>query len=121
MTAAKDSRRRLGALGVMASPLEMAEFLAVKERLRESGTSILEAVEFFMQRGLKVSRPVMMPEMVEGFIWSRVELGRDGRTIETYRHVLRALARGRPMEDHVHLVDSVEDAAAIIGVPGHAR
>lgn len=35
--------------------------------------------------------------------------------------LLRALARGRPMEDHVHLVDSVEDAAAIIGVPGHAR
>lgn len=97
MTAAKDSRRRLGALGVMASPLEMAEFLAVKERLRESGTSILEAVEFFMQRGLKVSRPVMMPEMVEGFIWSRVELGRDGRTIETYRHVLRSLARWFPL------------------------
>ena len=26
-----------------------------------------------------------------------------------------ALARGRPMEQHVHLVDTVDDAAALIG------
>jgi len=29
--------------------------------------------------------------------------------------LLRALARGRPMEGHVHLVDSVEEAAALLG------
>ena len=28
--------------------------------------------------------------------------------------LLRVLARGRPMEEHVHLVDSVEEATALI-------
>ena len=97
LVAAKDARKRLGALGVMASPLEMAEFLAVKERLRESGASILEAVEFFLAKGLKVTRPKRLPELVEDFIWSRIELGRDARTIQTYRHVLRSLARALPL------------------------
>jgi integrase len=97
MVAARDSQRRLGAMGLTASPVEMAEFLAVKERLRESGTSILEAVEFFIQRGLKVARPKLLPEVVEDFIWSRIELGRDGRTVQTYRHVLGSLARSWPL------------------------
>ncbi len=34
--------------------------------------------------------------------------------------LLRALARGREMEHHVHLVDSVEEAAAIAGATGPA-
>jgi integrase len=97
LAAAKDARKRLGCLGVTASPLEMAEFLAVKERLRASGTSILEATEFFMRQGLKVTSPMRMPELVEEFVWSRIELGRDGRTIETYKHVLRSLARAVPL------------------------
>ncbi|MBE7323346.1 LOG family protein [Nocardioides sp. Y6] len=32
--------------------------------------------------------------------------------------LLRTLARGRPMEDHVHLVDTVEEAAEVIGARG---
>ncbi len=101
LAVAKESKKKLGALGVTASPLEMAEFLAVKERLRTSGTSILEATEFFMQQGLKVTRPILVPALVEDFIWSRIELGRDGRTIQTYRHVLRSLARAFPLR-HAH-------------------
>lgn len=57
----------------------------------------MEAVEFFMQRGRKVTVPLLVPKLVEEFIWSRVELGRDGRTVETYRHVLRSLARSLPL------------------------
>jgi integrase len=98
LAAAKEVKRNLGALGLKSSPLEMAEFLAVKERLRASGTSILAATEFFMQQGLKVTRPLRMSELVEDFIWSRIELGRDGRTIETYKHVLRSLARVWPLK-----------------------
>jgi hypothetical protein len=29
--------------------------------------------------------------------------------------LLRSLAAGRPMEQHVHLVDTVDDAAALVG------
>jgi predicted Rossmann-fold nucleotide-binding protein len=32
--------------------------------------------------------------------------------------LLRALARGRPMEDRVHLVDDVDDAASLLSRPG---
>lgn len=98
LATAKEAKKKLGALGVTASPVEMAEFLAVKERLRESGTSILEATEFFMRQGLKVTKPVKVPALVEDFIWSRIELGRDARTIQTYRHVLRSLARCFPLK-----------------------
>jgi predicted Rossmann-fold nucleotide-binding protein len=31
--------------------------------------------------------------------------------------LLRALARGRAMEDHVHLVDTVDEAASLVGLP----
>jgi integrase len=101
LASANGTKRRLGALGLTASPLEMAEFLAVRERLRSCGASILEAVEFFMEHGLKVRHPKLMPALVEDFIWSRIELGRDVRTIQTYRHVLRALARAFPLR-HAH-------------------
>ncbi|MCG3206301.1 MAG: Tyrosine recombinase XerC [Elusimicrobia bacterium] len=96
LVAAREAQRRLGALGVAASPVEMAEFLAARERLAKAGASILEAVEFFMAHGLKVSRPKLLTEVIEDFIWSREELGRDQRTLETYRHVLRSLGRSFP-------------------------
>jgi integrase len=101
LRAAGESKKQLGMLGLTASPLEMAEFLAVRERLRSCGASILEAVEFFMEHGLKVRHPKLMTALVEDFIWSRIELGRDVRTIQTYRHVLRALARAFPLR-HAH-------------------
>jgi hypothetical protein len=31
--------------------------------------------------------------------------------------LLRSLARGRPMEEHIHLVDTVEEAIALFTVP----
>jgi len=97
LSQARDARRRLGALGVTASPVEMAEFVTARERLRESGATIAQAVEFFMEHGLRVKSPKLVPVLVEDFIWSRIELGRDARTIQTYRHVLRSLARAFPL------------------------
>jgi integrase len=96
MVAGRDSQKRLGTLGLTASPLDMAEFLAIKARL-PAGTSILEVAEFFMREGVKVTRPKLLPELVEDFIWSRRELGRDGRTVQTYKHVLGSLARAWPL------------------------
>lgn len=96
MRRAEAAQQSLGLMGLQATPLEMAQFMAVKARLPE-GTSILEATEFFMREGAKVTKPMLVPEMVERFIWSRVELQRGKRTIETYRTVLRAFAREFPM------------------------
>lgn len=58
-----------GALGVSASPMEMAEFLTLKERLRVAGASIAEAVEFFMRFGTLVKRPVDLS--VNAVAWLR--------------------------------------------------
>lgn len=97
LRAAMTARKNLGLLGLQATPVEMAEFLAMRERLRTTGASILQAAEFFMEHGLKVTRPVMMPKLVEDFIWSRRELNRDKRTIHTYTHVFKSLARMFPL------------------------
>lgn len=86
-----------GQLGLSASPHEMAEFLTLKVRLSAAGASISEAVEFFMRHGTLVKRPVTVAELVESFIWAKVEEGRSRRTLETYRGTLRSLARSAPL------------------------
>ncbi len=93
---ARAARTNLGLMGLQATPGEMAEFLTVKARL-PAGTSITEAMEFFMREGMKVTRPVLVPKLVEDFVWSRRELGRDKRTIHTYTHVFGSLARAFPL------------------------
>lgn len=93
---AEAARRNLGLMGLQATSTELAEFLAVRARL-PAGTSILQATEFFMSNGLKVTQPVLVPKLVEDFIWSRRELNRDARTIHTYTHVLSSLARAYPL------------------------
>ena len=86
-----------GKLGVEASPREMAEYLTHKRRLEDAGSTIAEAVEFFMKHGTLVKKPVPLPEMVESFIWAKVEAGKSQRTLETYRGTLRSLARSYPL------------------------
>jgi integrase len=86
-----------GALGLSASPMEMAEFLTLKVRLREAGATMAEAVEFFMKHGTLVRNRVTVPEMVEAFVWAKVEAGKSKRTVETYRGTLRSLARAYPL------------------------
>lgn len=86
-----------GQLGLSASPQEMAEFLTYKRRLAEAGSSIGEAVEFFMRHGTLVKAPVLLPELVESFIWAKREINRSPRTIETYQSVLGSLARMYPL------------------------
>jgi integrase len=75
----------------------MAEFLTLKVRLAGAGASISEAVEFFMRHGTLVKRPVLVGELVESFLWAKVEAGKSKRTLETYRGTLRSLARACPL------------------------
>jgi integrase len=96
-----------GQLGLSASPMEMAEFLTLKERLRAAGATITEAVEFYVKHGTLVKSPVLVPELVQSFIWSREEAGRSQRTLETYRCTLKSLGRALPltMAHHVSRAD----------------
>jgi integrase len=90
------ARRNLGLMGLQATTQDMAEFLTLRARL-PAGRSLSEAVEFFLQKGLAVTRPVKVPELVTAFIWSRKELKRGKRTIETYEHVLGGLSVAFPL------------------------
>lgn len=105
-----------GQLGLSASPMEMAEFLTLKERLRAAGASIAEAVEFFMRHGTLVKRPVLVREMVEDFIWAKVEAGKSKRTLETYRGTLRSLGRAFPLRMAHEL--TAEEVLAWLGGQG---
>lgn len=105
-----------GELGLSASPMEMAEFLTLMERLRKAGASISEAVEFYMRHGTLVKAPVLLPELVESFIWSRAEAGRSPRTLETYRGTLRSLARAFPLRLAHEL--TAEEVAIWLAGPG---
>jgi hypothetical protein len=51
----------------------------------------------------------------EGAVAPMVLVGHDywTKTLPVWP-LLRALAKGRPMEGHVHLVDSIDEAAAVI-------
>lgn len=109
-----------GQLGLSASPQEMAEFLTHKRRLAEAGASISEAVEFFMRHGTLVKKPLLLPELVESFIWGRAEVGRSRRTLETYRGTLRSLARAFPLR-LAHELTTDEVSAWLAGNGWSAR
>ena len=72
--------------------------------------------------GQRRHRPGGLPGRLRELLRRRVVAGADGarrrdvldRELPAWP-LLQSLARGRPMEKHVHLVDSVEEAAAIVG------
>jgi integrase len=89
----KRSRRKMGDLGVVLSPLEMAEFVSLKAELREVGASMREAVGFFLKHGASLKRPVKVRTAVESFLEAKEETGRALRTVQSYRQTLRSLSR----------------------------
>ena len=97
LQAAENAERNLGLMGLQATPQDMADFMALKARL-PPGTSMMKVGEFYMEKGLAVTRPVSLPELVRSFIWSRKDLNRGKRTIETYNSVLGSLALCFPLK-----------------------
>lgn len=89
--------RRLGEMGLTASPVEMADFLSLQSRVQSVGATLHQAVEFFMQHGAKLTRPALLSAVVEDFVWSRQEANRSVRTVQTYRATLRSLVRVYPL------------------------
>jgi integrase len=92
------ARKRLGMLGLSASPAEMAEFLVAKEKLRMAGTavSISEAVEFYLTHARRMREVVMVTEAVGRF---RDAKDAEGCSARYYRQLgvsLGALGRWLP-------------------------
>lgn len=93
MAEAKRSRRRLGDLGVVLSPVQVAEFVSLSEDLRQVGATMRDAVQFFLRHGAALRRPCCVSESVRGFLASREEAGKAIRTLQTYRQDLQSLVR----------------------------
>ena len=96
----KSQRKRHGQLGVDLSPRELAELVAARDRVEKAGGTLAEAVEYWMTHAVRVRHPVMMAEMMEGFIHARDMAHCSRRYLEQLRVSLGSLARAVPMEAH---------------------
>jgi len=91
------AKKRLGMLGVMASPAEMGEFLMLKERLNASGASLLEAVEFYTAHARRLSDPLLLPAAVMRFRQAKEDAGCSVRYHRQLGVSLGSLARWLPL------------------------
>ena len=93
MAEARRSRKRMGTMGVVLSPVEMAEFVSLREELRAVGATMREAVAFFVRHGASLKRPLKVALAVEAFLEAKEGAGKSLRTVQSYRQCLRSLVR----------------------------
>lgn len=92
---AKKSRKRMGHMGVVLSPVEMAEFVSLRAELRAAGATMREAVAFFLRHGASLKRPCKVHVAVLAFVDAKEEKGKALRTVQSYRQCLASLVRDR--------------------------
>ena len=92
MAAMKRSRKRMGEMGVVLSPVEMAEFVSLRAELRAAGATMREAVSFFLKHGASLKKPVKVATAVNAFVDVKEEKGKALRTVQSYRQALKSLA-----------------------------
>ena len=69
----RDRQQRHGSIINELTPMDMAEFVTARGRLREVQSTISEATEFFLQHGRRILEPLLVPELVKRFIASRAD------------------------------------------------
>jgi integrase len=94
---ARAAKKHLGMLGVMASPAEMGEFLMLRERLMTTGTTLLEAVEFFLLHARRLREPMLLPAAVMRFRDAKEDAGCSVRYHRQLGVSLGSLARWLPL------------------------
>ncbi len=94
---AKGLKKRMGESGLGASPVELAEFMALRDRCAQAGCTLTEAVSYYLSHGARLLKPVLLAELVESFVWAKAEQAVAARTLQTYRSVLRGLAKMYPL------------------------
>lgn len=93
MAEVKRSRRKMGEMGVVLSPVEMAEFVSLRAELRAVGATMREAVSFFLKHGASLKRPCQVHAAVTAFVDTKEEKGKALRTVQSYRQCLASLVR----------------------------
>lgn len=88
----KKARKRMGHMGVVLSPVEMAEFVSLRAELRAAGATMREAVSFFLKHGASLKKPVKVAMAVNAFVDMKEEKGKALRTVQSYRQALKSLA-----------------------------
>lgn len=93
MAEVKRSRRKMGEMAVVLSPVEMGEFVSLKAELRAVGTSMREAVAFFLKHGASLKKPCKVQVAVGAFVQAKEKKGKALRTVQSYRQCLASLVR----------------------------
>lgn len=114
----KKARKRMGHLGVVLSPVEMAEFVSLRAELRGAGATMREAVSFFLKHGASLKRPVKVSAAVRAFVDAKEEKGKALRTVQSYRQALKSLSLMHG-ERWVHEL-TTEDVRAWLNAQGWA-
>lgn len=83
MRQAKQAHTRHGGMAKELSGAVMAEMVLARERLRQAGATLQEAVAFFMQHGGRLREQIPVADLVRRFIASRMDAS------ERYRRQLR--------------------------------
>jgi integrase len=116
MAESKKAKKRMGSMGVVLSPVEMAEFVSLREELRGQGATMREAVSFFLKHGVSLKRPLPLMKAVELFLDAKERAGKSLRTLQSYRQTLKSLALMHG-ETRVHELTS-EDLRAWLNAQG---
>jgi integrase len=88
----ESAMKRYGEMGRHFDAVEMAEFVMLKARVEAVGASLVDAVEFFIARGAKVTKPVLTASAIQMFHDDLKLRRRSARTLATLRCALRGFA-----------------------------
>lgn len=97
VAAAKKARARHGEQAFALTAVEMADVVMARSKLAEVGATLTQAAEYFLRHAQYVREQVLVPELVERFIWSRQDNHRSERYVKQLKVSLGALARAFPL------------------------
>jgi integrase len=104
LRAAQEAQARHGSMASELTGSAMAEMVLAREKLRAVGTSITEAVEFYLKHARRRKERVRLAEGVERFRDARERAGCSVRYLRQLGVSLGSLARWRPMA----MMDEIE-------------
>ena len=90
----KRERENLGIQALTLNHEERSEYLTVKAKLKETGVSLFEAVDFFLSHGSKC-QPRTVGQTISECLGSKEASGRRKRYLQELRCSLRSFALGR--------------------------
>lgn len=91
-----ERRERFGRVMDGITAVELAEIVNARQRLRDAGATISEAMEFFLHHGRRLKEKILLPELAERFRFSRQDLNLSDSYVTQLKTSVGGLARMYP-------------------------